>query len=103
MSLLQLAQHLNLVLLTVLTVLGLYITALDSPSLHPDHIYCLVEYMFSSLCRAINIDPFMMFLYVVRHVDWSLRAAHAAPHPPPHKRLSKIAPPLYISPSTNVF
>jgi hypothetical protein len=80
MSLLQSARYLNLVLLTPLTALGLCITVPDSPSLPPAHIYCLVEYMFASLCSARDIDPFTMFHHVIREVDLRCPApSHQSP------------------------
>jgi len=40
-------------------------------------IFHLVETMFGALCRARKFDPFIMFIFSVRSVDWSLLAPPA--------------------------
>jgi hypothetical protein len=38
------------------------------------YIFYLVEAMFGALCRAHKFNPFTMFIFSVRSVDWSLLA-----------------------------
>jgi hypothetical protein len=43
-----------------------------------NYIYYLSDYMLACLCRARAIEPFTMFLHVIRQTDRSFHPAHAS-------------------------